>query len=322
MRISRRRMLALAALAGAAAARHGGAVPAPTGDLVGTPEFLLTTRATNLVELARERQLGILAISAANPGIDVWLPGPDRLVQLPTWHILPDAPRRGIVINKAELGLYHVRESGIDHYPIGVGREGFDTPLGTTTVVRKQANPTWYPTASTRADRPELPAVVPPGPDNPLGHRALYLGWPTYLIHGTNLPYGVGRRVSRGCIRMYPQGIERLFERVPVGTQVTVVAQPAKVGWDAGELYLQVHPAFEQLDELEERYSFEVGTEPVEGVEELVRGRAGDALERVDWQLVRAEAIARRGVPVRITRDVAAAAPPASAAARPLGGLY
>ena len=124
--------------------------------------------------------------------------------------------------------------------------------MGQTKIVRKKEKPTWYPTESTLRDKPEVGTVVPPGPDNPLGEYALYLGWPTYLIHGTNKPYGVGRRVSRGCIRMYPQGVERLFAEIPVGTPVTAVNQPVKLGWHMGELYLEAQPDFAQIDELEE----------------------------------------------------------------------
>src|SRR5690606_29607209 len=154
----------------------------------------------------------------------------------------PDAPRDGIVVNLAELRFYYFRRKGEPRFltrPIGIGREGFTTPLGQTTVVRKAKDPVWRPTAATRADRPDLPAAVPPGPDNPMGAYALYLGWPTYAMHGTNQPWGVGRRVSRGCIRLYPEDIEALYPLVPVGTRVTVVDQPLKVGWHMGELYLE-----------------------------------------------------------------------------------
>lgn len=290
------------------------AVPAPAhaaSDLIGALRWRLTTAEDTLLDLAVAHDLGILELSAANPGVDPWIPGADRLILLPTAHLLPDAPREGIVINKAELRLYWLPRGGpIETHAIGVGREGFDTPVGETRVVRKQKDPTWYPTAATRADRPELPAVVPPGPDNPLGHRALYLGWPTYLIHGTNKPYGVGRRVSRGCIRMYPAAVERLFEQVPVGTRVTVVDQPVKVGWHEGELWLEAHPDLGQLEELEETHTFTLRPGEIDPAAlELVRRRAGEAVARIDWQRVEAELVARSGVPVRITRPVLAELP-------------
>ncbi|MEJ5233799.1 MAG: L,D-transpeptidase family protein [Geminicoccaceae bacterium] len=287
-----------------------------TGDLIGALRFHLTRPEDTLLDVAVANDVGILAISAANPGIDPWVPGADQLILLPTAHLLPDAPREGIVINKAELGLYWFPKRGeIRRHAIGVGREGFDTPVGETRIVRKQKDPTWYPTASTRADRPELPPVVPPGPDNPLGRHALYLGWPTYLIHGTNKPYGVGRRVSRGCIRMYPAAVERLYEEVPIGTRVTVVDQQVKAGWHEGELYLEAHPDLGQLEELEESYAFTPRPGAIdEAALALVRRKAGEEIARVDWDRVEAELVARRGIPVRITRPL----PPTLAADDPL----
>ena len=142
---------------------------------------------------------------------------------------------------------------------------------------------------------------MPPGPDNPLGDYALYLGWPTYLIHGTNLPYGVGRRVSRGCIRMYPEGVARLYPQIPIGTKVTAVQQFVKVGWHRGELYLEAQPDVEQVDELEAALSI-TPREVDPADRQLVVDRAGSDAARVDWALVDAELIARRGIPVQITR--------------------
>jgi L,D-transpeptidase ErfK/SrfK len=257
-----------------------------TGDLIGTLRFYVSRPEDTLLDIAVANDIGILAISAANPGIDPWIPGADQLILLPTAHLLPDGPRDGIVINKAELGLYWFPKRGpIRRHAIGVGREGFDTPVG------------------------------PPGPDNPLGRHALYLGWPTYLIHGTNKPYGVGRRVSRGCIRMYPEAIERLYEEVPIGTRVTVVDQPVKAGWHEGELYLEAHPDLGQLEELEENYSFTPNPGAVEEAAlALVRRKAADEIARVDWDLVEAELVARRGIPVRVSRP----RPPTLAAEEPL----
>ena len=187
-----------------------------TGDLIGEPTYYLTRGDETLLDIAMERNLGVPEISAVNPGVDPWVPGAETLITLPTQFLLPDAPHKGIVVNYGDLRLYHFRKDGsVETYAIGVGRDGFELKMGQTKIVRKKEQPTWYPTESTRRDKPEVGTVVPPGPDNPLGEYALYLGWPTYLIHGTNKPYGVGRRVSRGCIRMYPQGVEQLFGRDP-----------------------------------------------------------------------------------------------------------
>ncbi len=273
------------------------------GDLIGRMRALVTGADTILLDVARSHDLGMIEISAANPGVDPWVPGEERLIVLPTQHVLPDARRRGIVINLAELRLYFFPRKGPpETHAIGIGREGVETPLGNTKIVRKRKNPAWYPTAATRRDNPALPRVVPPGPDNPLGTRALYLGWPTYLIHGTSKPYGVGRRVSRGCIRLYPEQIEDLFDKVPIGTPVTVLAQTIKAGWHGGELYLEAHPDPDQLEELEATYRMTL--KPPPPVHDYIREKAGDAVDRVDWDFVDAELIARRGYPVRITRAV------------------
>ena len=206
-------------------------------DLVGQMQTHTVSANETLLDIARDYQLGFVEVVAANQGIDPWVPGAGKLLVVPGAHILPDAPRNGIVVNLAELRLYAFTSDGrINTYPIGVGRLGLTTPVGQTRVIRKRANPTWTPTAATRADNPDLPKSVPPGPDNPLGRFAIDLGWPTYAIHGTNIPWGVGRRVSRGCIRMYPEHIEKLFAATDVGTKVTVVDQAVKVGWRDGSL--------------------------------------------------------------------------------------
>ena len=154
-------------------------------------------------------------ISAANPGVDPWVPAAETLLTLPTQFILPDAPRRGIVVNYGDLRLYHfARTARSRPTPSASGGTASSSSSARPRSSARQEKPTWYPTKSTLRDKPWVGTVVPPGPDNPLGDYALYLGWPTYLIHGTNKPYGVGRRVSRGCIRMYPEGVERLFAEI------------------------------------------------------------------------------------------------------------
>jgi L,D-transpeptidase ErfK/SrfK len=166
--------------------------------------------------------------------------------------------------------------------------------------VRKQANPTWYPTASARQDDPTLPAAVPPGPDNPLGNRAMYLGWTGYLIHGTNKDYGIGRRASRGCIRMHSDDAVALYDRVALGTPVTVVDQPIKVGWLGNELYIEASPTISQVRHWEENG----GRAPTQAgdVRRLVLKKAGAGADRIDWATVDRTVRERRGIPRRITR--------------------
>lgn len=301
------------------------AVPAAAiaDDMIGQIRIMRTAYEDTLLDVARNNGLGLIELMAANPGVDEWVPGEGTKVVLPTAHILPDAPHRGIVINLAELRLYYFPPDGStpQSFPIGVGRDGFKTPQGQTKIVRKKKGPAWYPTANTRADRPDLPSVVPAGPDNPLGDYALYLGWPAYLIHGTNMPYGVGRRVSRGCIRLYPENIEYLFGKIPTGTPVTVVNQSVMLGWHDGNLYIEVHPSPEQVDQIEE----EGVADPVPVREQSDPDRilqaAGDQIERIDWDAVNEALAKRQGIPVRITRGpgISDAAPaPKNAAAIPL----
>ena len=180
-------------------------------DLVGRMGTHVTVFEDNLLDVARENDLGFVELRAANPDVDPWLPGADTRIILPTAHLLPDAPREGIVINLAEMRLYFFPEPGgaPATYPIGIGREGWTTPTGSSRIVRKAEEPSWYPPESIRAERPELPAVIGPGEDNPLGHFALYLDWPAYLIHGTNRPWGIGRRISSGVLSDVSGGYRR-----------------------------------------------------------------------------------------------------------------
>ncbi|WP_210399135.1 L,D-transpeptidase family protein [Steroidobacter denitrificans] len=225
-------------------------------DVVGVLQITHVQGEDTLSDIARRFNLGYEEIVRANPGVDPWLPGEGRAIVLPTQFVLPKAPREGVVINLAQLRAYYyprrrkdeVLQTVITH-PIGIGKVGWSTPLGTTKVTLKQRNPIWIPPASVRKEHAKagdpLPARVLPGPDNPLGAHKLTLGWPSYLMHGTNKPYGVGMRSSHGCIRFYPEDIAQLFEAIPVGTKVTVVNQPFVFGWHGDALYAQAFPILE-----------------------------------------------------------------------------
>jgi L,D-transpeptidase ErfK/SrfK len=244
---------------------------------------------------------GYVEVVAANPGVDPWIPGRGTRIALPDRQLPPDAEHDGIVINLADMRLYFfAADQGSRSYPIGIGRDGLSTPLGRTTVVRKEEHPTWRPTPRMRRDSPELPAEVPAGPDNPMGTRALYLGFRPYAIHGTNKPLGVGRRVSSGCIRMYPNDIEDLFARVEVGTKVTIVNQPIKFAWIHEELFMQVHPTLDQAIAVEAGKP--IRSEMTDAIARQVRAWAKNDAERVDWELVRKLVEQRRGIAAQITR--------------------
>jgi L,D-transpeptidase ErfK/SrfK len=206
-----------------------------------------------LLDIARHYGLGHRQISAANPGIDVWLPDSGMQAVLPLQFTLPDAPRKGIVVNLAAMRLFHFSGSDrLDTYPVGIGKEGRSTPTGQMKIDRKTDRPTWHVPDSIRRDHQAkgdpLPAVVSPGPDNPLGDYAFYLDRPLYLIHGTNKPYSIGFRASNGCLRLYPEDIEKLYGAVAVRTPVRIVNQPYLIGWLNGEPYLEAHDPFDESD--------------------------------------------------------------------------
>lgn len=289
----------IAALAALATMMLSGS-SALAGRAIGTTRIYVAEQADTLVDIAVTAGVGFMELKAANPDVDVWSPGAGTRVFLPSVHLLPDASERGIVINLADMRLYLFRAGSVMSWPIGIGREGRDTPVGTTRVTRTVRNPSWYPPESIREEKPWLPARVEPGPENPLGNRAIYLGWPRYLIHGTNKPYGVGRRISSGCIRMYPQDVEALFELVQPGLPVQVVDQPVKLGWVDDTLFVEVHPTKTQLDQLEADGSFtaEIPDDLAPRVLEATEGRAAV----VDWNAVRTAGIQRLGYPVPVTR--------------------
>ena len=270
-----------------------------------------------LPDVARTNDLGFVQLMAANPGVDPWLPGTRKRIALPTRYILPDAPHNGIVVNLAEWRLFYFPPAGgrVETYPIGIGAIGDTTPLGITSIVRKEANPAWYPPPSIRMTEPDLPVAIPPGPDNPLGAFALHLGWPDYLIHGTSKPDGVGRNVSHGCIRLYPEDIERLFHEVRVGTPVRVVRQAVEAAWIGDILFVEVHPSKSQAEEIDT--SAAVTPEIPRDLVARVSATAGEHLSLVDWDTVRRAGLQRTGVPVAVAR----LPPPETAMSDTAGGL-
>lgn len=230
--------------------------------VVGEPQIVVIGPEDTFSDLARTYGLGYDDLVEANPGVDPWLPGAGTPVLLPTQFVLPAVPRRGLVLNIATKRLFYYpppaegEPQQVLTYPIGIGRVGWETPLGDTTVVAKAENPTWWVPASVRQEHAEmgdpLPSIVPPGPDNPLGTRVLKLDLPGYLIHGTNQPYGVGMRVSHGCVRLYPENIEYLYTLVGVGEPVTILNEPYQLGSRGGVLYFEAHAPLEDDTRLPE----------------------------------------------------------------------
>lgn len=275
----------------------------PDQSVVGVLQVVYTNETDTLSDLARAYGLGYDEIVAANPGVDPWLPGDNTPVLLPTQFVLPDVPREGVILNIASKRLFYfpaVPEGQpviVKTFPIGIGRVGWETPLGATTVVAKAKDPHWYVPASVREEHAELgdplPSVVPPGPDNPLGHRVLQLEMPGYLIHGTNQPYGVGMRVSHGCIRLYPENIEYLYELVEIGEPVTIVNEPYLLGRSADGDWFEAHTPLE--DDI---------IEPAERLDRLfASAEAGAGFSDREVARAREIALAATGTPGRIDRD-------------------
>ena len=272
-------------------------------DIVGNVQITAARHEDTLLDIARRYNLGYEEIIAANPSVDTWLPGKDTKVVLPTQFILPGQEREGLVLNLASMRLFYFpkpepgQPAEVVTHPIGIGREGWRTPQGTTHITQKIEKPAWTVPESVRREhvrlgRP-LPPVVPPGPENPLGEFAMRLSRPQYLIHGTNKPWGVGIRVSHGCVRLYPEDISRLFPQVPVGTQVRIINEPYVAGHRDGQLYLEAH---EPLSEDARRWKGSL-----EPMEKAVKIKAADLAAEVNWK--KAKNIARQalGIPVPVS---------------------
>lgn len=292
-------LLVWTALAAPGIASAGGEtyrLSGPGVEVVGKSKREYARRSDTLMDIARWLNQGYYDIRRANPEVDVWLPGEGTQVLIPSRYVLPDAPREGIVVNLGELRLFHFRtedgEKTVTTYPIGVGRTGLETPLGETRVAARVDDPAWYPPEAARADYAdrgiELPPIVPPGPDNPLGSHAIALALDGYLIHGTNRPDGVGMRVSRGCIRLYPEDIAELIGSVEIGTPVHIVDQPVKAGLEGGRLWLEVHR------------SADGGPPSADQTTTVIRralARAGNREIPMDWHKIDAVRKSANGVP-------------------------
>ena len=277
-------------------------------DIVGYVQKTIVGKDDTLPDIARRFDVGYEEILTANPGVDPWLPGVGREVVVPTQFILPAAPHEGVVVNVAAMRIFYYppHKKGepqiVYTHPIGIGKVGWKTPEGTTKIISRQKDPVWVVPKSVREEHAEdgekLPAQVPAGPDNPLGAFEFRLGWPSYLIHGTNKPYGVGMRSSHGCIRLYPEDIAVFFDMIPIGTKVTVVNQPYLFGWRDGTLYLQAYTVME-----DDSRDWNKNRKLLLGklLNPKLQKRVTDHDNEIDWQRVGDLAHTPRAVPVPIT---------------------
>ncbi len=258
----------------------------------------------NFIQLAQRFRVGFVELVDANPNVDPWIPEQGTQIVIPAKYVLPNVEHKGVVINLAELRLYHFHANetanglrSVSTYPISIGKDDeWKTPLTITRITAKTKKPNWYPPESIRKEHEEngdpLPKVVPPGPDNPLGDYALRLALPGYLIHGTNVPQGIGMRVTHGCIRLHPTGIEKLFENIVIDTPVVIVNQPYKVGWQEDKLYVETHSDIEEQEKAASRNLTEFVQLVVEQTKNL-----GKEEYQTFWERGYKEAKLKRGVP-------------------------
>ncbi len=297
-------LLGLAAVSTAAADVYP--LPPSDVDLIGAVHTDVVRKDETLLDVARRNGVGYNQIRRANPDLDLWIPEHGTDVVIPSRHVLPEGPRTGLVLNLPEFRLYYFPEAKkgarpvVVTHPISIGRQDWHTPLGLSKITDKVRDPSWYPPESVRAEHAAegdpLPKVVPPGPDNPLGHRAMRLSIPGYLIHGTNKPAGLGMRVSHGCIRMYPEDIESLFEEVPVGTQVRIVNQPYKIGRAAGTLFLEAHPPLFEDEDNNER--------GMTKITKLLIDVSDAHADEVDWTEIERAFRSSHGMPVPLNKGL------------------
>ncbi len=269
----------------------------PETESIGQVLEVITENYDSLAEIGRRYGVGAKEMIQANPTLDPWAPTPGSIVTVPAQFLLPKGSKQGIVINLAEMRLYFYEPDGkhISTYPVGIGQEGWDTPLMETTIVKKREKPTWYVPDSIweqHAKRGDpIPHIVPPGPDNPLGDYALNLGLANGRIHGT-IPNkaGVGLRSSHGCIRLLPKDIETLFKKVAVGTKVRIIHAPIKISKHGDTLVLEAHkpltePSFRGSDSVEALIADIAATTPT--------GRH----YRIDWDMVNKTLKNPNGIP-------------------------
>jgi L,D-transpeptidase ErfK/SrfK len=280
--------LALVAVAGALAGASGRNGTPRLQPLMGFERRVVVEPEDTLLDVAYRERLGFEAVVRLNPGVDEWIPDPGTIVRLPTRFLLPDVPPEGLVLNVPEMRLYDFRSGPLPEvYAVAVGDAADPTPLGEFRVGNKRTDPVWTVPASIRAEKPELPARVPPGPDNPLGKFWMTIGTTSYGLHGTNVRWSIGRMATHGCVRFYEDDIRRLYERTPPGTRLRIVYQPFKWGRDGDAILLEAHPDL-------------YGQLPDPLAAALAVPSALNLLSALDFERVASTVATARGEPVRV----------------------
>lgn len=286
-------------------------------DIFGQMQTTVASREETLLDIARLYDIGQTEILLANPDVDRWLPADGAEVVLPSRYIIPQTERKGLLLNLAEMRIYYFPKPKkgakplVITHPVGIGRMDWETPLGKTKVIGKKKDPTWTPPQSLKdaaiaAGDPPLPDVVPAGPDNPLGRFAIRLGVGngSYLIHGTHKPFGIGMRVSAGCVRMYPEDIETMFAQVPIGTQVHIINQPIKLGWLGDSLFVELHPPLEEDADKYTNYDQIVFDAVNDFIAKKVGNPDGDFVTevKIDYPVLQNAIASKNGIPTLISK--------------------
>jgi L,D-transpeptidase ErfK/SrfK len=276
-------------------------LPQSGQDIIGEVFTIRADRGDNFDKIARRYGVGYHELVQANPTLNPQKIAYRKQVTIPAQYILPKV-RQGIVINLAELRLYYFSEEKqqVFTYPVGIGREGKNTPEGQFFILQKKAQPEWRPPYSIKKEYAsrgvELPDVVPAGPENPLGNHAMRLSLWSYLIHGTNHPESVGKRTSSGCISLFPEDIATLFEHVPLKTPVHITNDSFKLGWADGHLYLEsVEPLSEQQSTVAP-----LNLTPLVDLVEANLDNSASQLD-IDWEAALQTAVNYQGIPTRIS---------------------
>jgi L,D-transpeptidase ErfK/SrfK len=279
-------------------------LPTDGSNMVGQLQVVTADSHNTLLDIARHYELGYEEMVLANPGVSIWLPGEGTRIVVPTEFILPARPWVGIVVNVPQRRLYYFprhqakEPATVVTFPVGIARPGWPTPLGETRIIAKEKDPSWVVPKDIQEEHrsqgeSDFPDYFPPGPNNPMGMLALETGFSQIFIHGTNRPWGVGMRVSHGCIHLYPEDADFLFPRVPVGTPVRFVDDPVMVGDRGEQIYLSVS---EPVGE----YPGDQDTLMVRAVDAVARYGEQRNTQEIDWQRVRQAVDAHRVLPVPI----------------------
>ncbi len=266
-------------------------LPEDGGRLIGQIQHHQVKKGDYFKTIADTYNIGILELMESNPGVDPFLPTPGSTLTIPTQMLLPDVPRKGVVINLPELRLYYFprNKKEVHVFPIGIGRIGRETPEMVSKIKSRIPQPSWTPPKSIREEhlreRGEvLPRIVPAGPDNPLGEYAIQLAYGdgSYLIHGTNKDFGIGMRVSSGCVRLNPKDIEWLFNQTKYGESVRIINQTVKTSAEPnGDMVIEVHSPLSKSEsemQLKKTLKLTNGIVKFLGQESIDNQKANDAL--------------------------------------------